>query len=146
MSDMTTVPRVVPIPDERSAPFWRSAADGVLAIQRCDHCGEYAHPPTVVCSACLSTQPSFHFEPVSGNGVVRTWIVVRTPFLPAYSADVPYVVVDVELAEQPNLRLLGRLVDGVDAELRVGADVETVFAPVGVDVAVPQFRLTRPPS
>jgi uncharacterized protein len=140
------MPGVVPVPDERSAGFWRAAAGGVLAIQRCDHCGEYAHPPVVVCDACLSATPSFHFEPVSGAGVIRTWTVVRSTFLPAFSAEAPYVIVDVELPEQPNLRVLGRLVDGADAALACGAEVETVFTPVGPDIAIPQFRLTGRPS
>jgi uncharacterized OB-fold protein len=64
-------------------------------------------------------------------------------FLPAFRADVPYVVVDVELEEQPGLRVVGRLVDGADTPLRIGAAVETVFEDVAPGVAVPHFRLRR---
>ena len=48
-------------------------------------------------------------------------------FLPAFTPDVPFVIVQVELEEQPGLRYLANLVDGPDVELRIGMPVEVVF-------------------
>jgi uncharacterized OB-fold protein len=131
--------RPVPVPDERSAPYWHHAADGVLAIARCSRCQRLAHPPDVVCPNCRHTDPAFRFEPVTGRGVVRSWTVVRQSFLPGF--DVPFVLVDVALDEQDDVRLVGRLVDGPDAPLRLGARVTVAFDAVDVGVAVPAFAL-----
>jgi uncharacterized OB-fold protein len=142
MSDATAAPvKPLPVPDEQSQPYWEATGRHELAIQRCQHCGQYAHPPVVLCEACLSTKPSFAFERVSGAGSIRTWTVMQMAFLPAFQADVPYVIAEVELAEQKGLTLLGRLVDGADAEIKLGMAVETVWNDMGPGIAVPEFKL-----
>ena len=134
-------PRPVPVPDDRSAPFWRAAADHALVVARCSRCGGWTHPPEVVCPHCRSTDPDYTFEPVSGRGAVRSWTVMRQSALSGFAADLPFVLVDVELAEQPELRLIGRLLDGVHAPLRLGAPVTVAFEDLPDGMAVPAFVL-----
>lgn len=131
--------RPIPVPDEVSAPYWAAAAEHVLTVARCARCAVLALPPDVVCAACGSTDPGYEFTPVSGQGVVRSWTVVRQSFLPGF--DVPFVLVDVELAEQADLRVIGRLLDGVEAELRLGAQVRVAFEDITDEIAVPAFEL-----
>ena len=138
----TAATKPLPVPDERSQPFWDATGRHELVIQRCQDCGQYAHPPVIICAGCLSTRPSFAFETVSGAGTIKTWTVMRTAFLPAFHADLPYVMVEVELAEQEGLTLVGRLVDGPDAPIALGMAVETVFDDVAPGMAVPEFELT----
>lgn len=133
--------RPLPVPDETSAPFWSAAADHVLTVARCGRCGQFNMPPDVVCSHCRATDPGFEFTPVSGRGTVRSWTVVRQAFLPGFEGDLPFVLVDVELVEQADLRLIGRLLDGVDAALRVGDTVVVGFEDLAPGVAVPAFEL-----
>lgn len=64
---------------------------------------------------------------------------MRQSFLPGF--EVPFVLVDVELWVQPDLRLIGRLIDGPDTRPRVGAPVSLVFEDVAHGVAVPAFAL-----
>ena len=64
---------------------------------------------------------------------------MRQSFLPGF--DVPFVLVDVEMSVQADLRLIGRLVDGPGAPLRVGAPVRGAFEEVAPGVAVPAFAL-----
>jgi uncharacterized protein len=135
--------RPLPIPDDVSAPFWAAAADHVLTIARCGQCGQFTMPPDVVCPHCRSTEPNFEFVPVSGQGVVRSWTVVRQAFLPGFDADLPFLLVDVELVEQAELRLIGRLLDGVNADLHIGDPVAVAFEDVAPGVAVPAFELHR---
>jgi uncharacterized protein len=66
---------------------------------------------------------------------------MRQSFLPGFDADVPFVLVDVELDEQPDLRLIGRLTDGTDAPLRVGSKVSVVFEDLSSNVSVPALAL-----
>ena len=136
--------RPVPVPDERSAPFWEAAAEHVLTAARCSRCRAWVMPPDLTCPRCLSTDPAFVFEPVSGRGTVRSWTVMRQSFLPGFAGDVPFVLVDVELAEQADLRMIGRLLDGPDAPLRVGDQVTAAFEDVAPGVSVPAWTLALP--
>lgn len=135
--------RPLPAADARSEPFWAAAARHQLALARCGQCGRFTHPPDVTCPLCGSADPGFRFEPVSGRGRVRSWTVVRQSFLPGF--EVPYLLVDVELADQAELRLIGRLLDGPDAAIRVDDEVTVVFEDVAAGVAVPAFRLAGNP-
>lgn len=131
--------RPVPVPDVSSAPYWEAAARHELVVARCSVCSTFTVPPDLVCPHCGSTDPRFAFEPVSGRGTVRSWTVVRQSFLPGF--DVPFVLVDVELVEQPELRLIGRLLDGSAEQLRIGTPVAVDFEDLSDGVAVPAFTL-----
>jgi hypothetical protein len=101
----------------------------------------YTHPPDVVCPHCHTTNPEFAFTPVSGRGTVRSWTVMHQSFLPGFEEDVPFLLVDVELEEQPDLRIIGRLVDGPDATVAIGTSVQVTFEDLGSGMAVPAFTL-----
>jgi hypothetical protein len=68
---------------------------------------------------------------------------MRQSFLPGF--DVPFVLVDVELRAQEDLRMIGRLVDGPHAGLEVGAAVSLAFEDVAPGVSVPAFALVTDP-
>jgi uncharacterized OB-fold protein len=131
----------VPVPDALSAPYWEAANRGVLALPRCSVCSQFTLPASALCPRCGSTAPEWTTEPVRGDGRVRSWTVVRDAFLPGFAPDVPYVIVDVELDVQADLRLLGRLTDGVDAPLHVGNRVTVTFDRLDDEFAVPAFTL-----
>jgi uncharacterized OB-fold protein len=137
VSDLPAKP--LPVPDPGSEGYWAAAREHVLALARCARCGQLTHPPGVVCPHCLRTDPDFAFVPVDGRGTVRSWTVIHDSFLPGFAEDVPFVLVDVELDVQADLRLIGRLVDGPDAPLHLGDRVVTVFDPLGDGTAVPAF-------
>lgn len=136
-----TARRPVPVPDAQSEPFWRAAANHVLTLARCSACSAFAHPPDLVCPHCGTTAPNFVFTPVSGDGVVRSWTVMRQSFLPGFEADLPFVLVDVELDEQPELRIIGRLLDGAAAQPASGDRVRIAWEDIAPGVSVPAFRL-----
>jgi uncharacterized OB-fold protein len=135
-----TVPaRLTPIPDERSAPYWDAASQHVLTVAQCSVCNALTHPPGSVCPHCGSTDPQFTFVPVSGRGVVRSWTVVRQSFLPGFQ--VPFLLVDVEIVEQADIRLIGRLLDAPEEALHIGRAVRVAFEDIASGVAVPAFQL-----
>lgn len=127
--------RVAPPLTERTAAFWTSGADGVLRIARCHDCGRYLHPPRPTCPACRGRDVGF--TPVSGRAVVWSWTVNRYGWVP--SMPPPYVVADVELVEQPGLRLLTNVLDCPPESMRVGLPVRVCFSKVG-DAYIPLFR------
>lgn len=115
----------------------------VLVLARCSRCGGFSHPPDVVCPHCGSTEPAFVWTPVDGAGTVRSWTVMRQSFLPGFDDAAPFVLVDVELTDQPEVRMIGRLVDGPDVSLRIGAAVRLSFEDLGPELAVPAFALVE---
>lgn len=134
---MTTRP--LPVPDEVSAPYWAACARHVLTLPRCSRCAEFTLPPDSTCPHCHSLDPEFTFAPVTGNGKVRTWTIIRQSFLGGF--DVPFLLVDVQLDDQPHVRMIGRLLDGPETVLRIGDPVRIAFEDVAPGVAIPAFAL-----
>jgi uncharacterized OB-fold protein len=131
--------RPLPVPDASSAPYWAACAEHVLKLPRCSRCHEFTLPPDVTCPHCQSLDPAFTFEPVTGRGKVRSWTVIRQSFLSGFT--VPFVLVDVQLDDQPQVRMIGQLLDGPDAPLGIGDAVTVAFEDLAAGVAVPGFRL-----
>ena len=140
---MTASMRPVPVPDDTSGPFWEAAAAHVLTVARCSRCRAFTVPVDVVCPHCQSTDPEFAFEPVSGRGSIRSWTVIHQSFLPGFDDDLPFVLVDVELDEQSDLRMIGRLLDGPDVTLHLGDRVTAAFEDLAPGVAIPAFVLEQ---
>ena len=136
-----TSQRPVPVPDELSAPYWSAAADHELVLARCSRCGQLTHPPDVICPLCHHPDPAYSFEPVSGVGTIRSWIVLRQSFLPGFEELLPFVLVDVELSAEPDIRLIGRLLEGADAALTIGSRVQVAFEQIDHGASVPAFEL-----
>ena len=136
---MNEVGRPIPIPDDLSRDFWDAAAAHSLVLARCIRCSKLSHPPDTVCPHCGSNDPAFEFVPVDGSGSIRSWTVMRQSFLPGF--DVPFVLVDIELSAQPEVRLIGRLIDGPSAPLRLDAPVRLTFEDIAPGVSVPAFAL-----
>lgn len=117
------MPRPAPPPTPRAAEYWRSGADGVLRIARCAPCGTYIHPPRPLCPQCHSADVAF--APVSGKGTVYSFTVNRYQWTPALEP--PYVLAEVDLAEQPGLRLLTAVVGCPVDAVRIGMPVTVAF-------------------
>lgn len=126
-----------PAPDVDTAPFWEATATGHLSICRCQQCGLWLQPPLERCRRCAA---STAFEPVSGDGTVSTFIIQRQPAVVGFFDKVPYAVALVDLAEQPGLRLPGRIVDIDPDDVAIGMRVRArIDALAGGDFHLPVF-------
>lgn len=126
------LPRITP--DNR--PYWESARRHELSLPCCRDCGRYHFPPGPMCPYCFGD--GLDWKPVSGRGVISTWVVYHRPWFAAFEPDIPYAVVQVELEEGP--RLTSSMVDLPNEELAVGLPVEVVFDDVTPEVTLPRFR------
>jgi uncharacterized OB-fold protein len=141
------------VPTITDLPFWEAAAAGRLAIQRCQACGYYNHPPRIACDACLST--NLTFEDVSGRGAVWSFTVMHQKSVAGFEDAVPYLTALVELDEQPLLLLVTNLPGADPATLTIGDRVHVIFEPpnplssqgegTGGEVTLPQFVLDMTP-
>ena len=136
--------RPLPVPDEISAPFWAAAAKHVLSVARCGQCSQYTVPPDVVCPLCHSTRSWFriHRGQRAGHHDGRgPWCAKRC--CPASMPTCPSCWSMWNSSSKTDLRLIGRLLDGVHPDLHVGAAVTVAFEDIAPDVAVPAFELAR---
>lgn len=131
--------RPLPDPDPVSSPYWAAAARGQLLIQRCPSCGRRQFYPRALCRTC-GAEPEW--EPVSGEGTVHTFTVVRQYGIPPFKQEVPYVVAMVDLAEGP--RMLTNLVQCDPEQVAVGMAVEPVVVVAGPEVGIPYWRPADP--
>ncbi len=135
---MSAAPIGKPIPESSPslAPFFAAAREGRLVVQRCAGCGALRFPPREVCSGCLAHEATW--QPVSGRGEVFSYNVMHQVYHPGFTAEVPYAVVIVKLAEGPKItsNLAGCPVD----QIAIGMPVEVVFEQVSSDVTLPKFR------
>ena len=127
-----------PLPriDALNRPFWDAARENRLVVQSCSDCGDTRFPPSPTCPNCLS--PEQTWKPVSGRGVLESWVDFYRAYWDGYKDSLPYRVCLVRLAEGP--LLISNLVGDTD-NARHGAAVQVVFDKVTDDVTLPKFKL-----
>ena len=136
-----------PFDEPEAAPFFEAAARGELRIQTCTDCGRRRFPPRPMCPWCHSLRSEWVLQ--SGRGRIWSFAVPHPPLLPAFVDEAPYVVVLVELDEDPTIRVVGNVVREVEGaigevkseELTVGAPVTAVFGHSVEGYPVPQWVL-----
>ncbi len=111
---MTSPKRPRPRLDSENRAFWTGGATGKLNIMKCSDCGEFTHPPLLMCRHCQSEAMTPHA--VSGKGTVDTYTVNHQPWMPGL--EVPFVIARVRLDDAPDVILttnvVGCPVDAVD--------------------------------
>lgn len=115
-------PRPAITPD--TAFFWQGLKEHRLLIRRCTRCQHLHHPPGPLCPQCQSSD--WVAQPMSGRGIVHSYVIVHQPQLPAFSYPLPVALVELE----EGVRLIANL-PGVSRErVRIGMPLEVEFAEV----------------
>lgn len=133
--------RILPTPDELSAPYWEAASEHRLVMQHCEECGYAGYPPLPRCPTCHGP---LAWKEVSGKGIVHSFTIVHHSVHPVTADSMPYALVAVELDEGP--RMLTNLRESSLEDLKVGARVEVLFEDLAEGIGLPQFRLTGEPA
>jgi uncharacterized protein len=120
-----------------NAPFWRGCREHRLLLPFCRACGKAHLPPGPVCPFCFADE--IEWRPASGRGRISTWTRVHKAWFPAFAAEVPYNVVQVELDEGP--RLTSHLLRARAGDITIGALVEVVFTDVDDNLTLHGFRI-----
>lgn len=135
------LPEDFPLPDVDDpvmAPFWAGAREGRLLLQRDRTTGTVCWPPK---PAYWKGGKRLEWFAASGRGTVYSYVVAHEPFLPAFRAWMPLVLVVVALAEGP--RLVGHMVRCPPEEMAIGLPVRVVFRRLTARVTLPVWEPDR---
>lgn len=127
-----------PSDDGLDAPHWEGLRQGQLRIQHCTGCDTWIWSPRPICPACHGAE--LEWPSVDPVGTVYAWTRTWQPFSPEVVGHLPYVVVNVELPAAGNRRLLGVLLDGDGADVRIGAEVRGEFDVLADETGYPVLR------
>jgi hypothetical protein len=120
----------VPSPDinPETAPIWKAAARGELALGYCASCAKYHHYPRSLCPFCHSERTELRMS--QGKGTLYS-------FSTLHRVAEPYTLAWVTLEEGPSL--LTNIVDADPATLNIGQNVHVVFIASENGTPVPMF-------
>jgi uncharacterized OB-fold protein len=128
--------KLVPDPTVETRPFWDALHEGRFRLQRCADCHKVRHYPRPVCDACYSMNAEW--GEASGLGTVHSWTITHHAFHPGFKADLPFMLLTVDLAEGVRMQAQAR---GIAAEdLRIGLPVRVGFERVTDDLTLPVFE------
>lgn len=79
---------------------------------------------------------------MSGRGRLFSWVVVHPPVLAAFRDKAPYTIGLVALEEEPQIRLIGMLLDCPVERLEPHMRLQVDFEDIG-DVSLPHWKPLR---
>jgi uncharacterized OB-fold protein len=131
---MAEMQRPQPIPSRNSAFYWEGAERREFLGQRCAQCKRFRHPPRPMCPECQSVKQEI--VPLSGRGVVYSYMFPVHPRMPMFDDPLCCVLVDLE----EGIRIFSNLEGCAKEDVMVGMPVEVDFAETAGDKIVPIFR------
>ena len=116
-------PRPKPKLDLENTAFWTGGAGGKLNITKCGDCGQYTHPPRIICRHCQSENVAP--DAVAGTGVIDTFTINHQPW--AKGLEVPFVIARVALDGVPGVYLTTNIVNCAVEDVQFDDKVRVVF-------------------
>lgn len=124
-----TMPKVIPVPDDVSKPFWDAVNEKRLVLQNCGECDQLQYPPRPRCSMCGSAD-SLEWRAVEGKGRISACIVVEDGRLERRMADMPYNIALITLDQDPGINFYSNLPGVEPYKAPIGAPVNVTFEEV----------------
>ena len=116
-------PRPKPKLDLENRAFWTGGAEGKLLITKCGDCGQYTHPPRIICRHCQSENVAP--DAVPGTGTIDTMTVNHQPWAPGL--EVPFIIARVALDGAPGVYLTTNIVGSPVDSVTFGDTVRVTF-------------------
>ena len=116
-------PRPKPKLDVENRAFWTGGAEGKLLIAKCGDCGQYTHPPRLICRHCQSE--NIAPDAVPGTGTIDTMTVNHQPWAPGL--EVPFIIARVALDGAPGVYLTSNVVSSPVEAVNFGDKVRVTF-------------------
>ena len=105
--------------DLDSAPWWDGLRNHRVVVQECGVCARRWLPRTPACPYCGAGSPTD--QPVSGDGVVYSFVRAHRAMSEAMAGEVPYTIATVDLDGG------GRVFARVEGDCSIGSHVTPEF-------------------
>jgi uncharacterized protein len=133
------MPKLIPVPDELSKPFWDAVNEKRLVVQRCTACNTLQYPPRAKCQDCGAE--SFEWKETNGRGHILEFVVLEDSHIPLISQDQPLNLALVTLDEDPRINFFSNLPGVPVRDVPVGAAVEVMFEEVAPGQLIHEWRV-----
>ena len=120
---MSSPPRPKPKLDQENRAFWTGGSQGKLYITKCGDCGQFTHPPRILCRHCQSENVAP--EAVAGTGAIDTFSINHQAWVPGL--EVPLVIARVRLDGVPGVYLTTNIVNCPIEDVNFEDKVRVVF-------------------
>ena len=135
-----TMPKLIPVADALSQPFWDAVNQRRLVLQHCAHCDRLQYPPQQACQICNSAA-NLTWKEVEGRGHIATTIVIEDGRLNRRMPDQPYNLAMVTLDADPRVNFYSNLPGTPPYKAPVGAAVEVTFEEVAPGQLIHEWRV-----
>src|ERR1700744_4332096 len=103
-----TRPKLIPVPDSLSKPFWDAVNQRRLVMQHCTACDGLQYPPQQACQV-RNSAAGLTWKEVEGSGHIATYIVIEDGRLNRRMPDQPYNLAMVTLDADPRVNFYSNL-------------------------------------
>ena len=133
------MPKVIPVANELSKPFWDAVNEKRLLLQKCGSCNVLQYPPRPACAKCGGKEVAW--TEVDGKGHIAAFIVIEDGRLDRRMPDQPYNLALVTLDEDPGINFYSNLPGTPVYDVPVGAAVEVVFEEVAPGQLIHEWQV-----
>ena len=134
------MPKLIPVADDVSKPFWDAVNQRRLVLQHCTACSKLQYPPQQACQVCGSAE-GLGWKEVSGKGHISAFCVIEDGRLNRRMPDQPYNLAMVTLDEDPTVNFYSNLPGTPPYQVPVGAAVELMFEVVAPGRLIHEWRV-----
>lgn len=134
------MPKIIPVADELSKPFWDAVNEKRFILQNCTACSRLQYPPRQSCMACGSGD-KLEWKEVAGKGHIATSIVIEDGRLNRRMPDQPYNLAMITLDEDTSINFYSNLPGIPPYEAPVGAAVEVIYEEVAPDQLIHEWQV-----
>ena len=135
-----TMPKLIPVADALSKPFWDAVNQRRLVLQHCTACDRLQYPPQQACQVCGSAA-GLTWKEVEGKGHIASYIVIEDGRLNRRMPDQPYNMAMVTLDADTRVNFYSNLPGTPPYKVPVGAAVEVTFEEVAPDQLIHEWRV-----
>ena len=133
------MPKIIPVPDDLSKPFWDAVNEKRLVVQNCTDCNALQFPPREACRDCGSK--NLKWKETNGRGHIATYMVSQDSRLQRRVPDQPFNIALITLDEDPRINFYSNLPGVPVKQVPVGAAVEVIFEEVAPGQLIHEWRL-----
>jgi uncharacterized protein len=135
------MPKLIPVADDVSKPFWDAVNAKRLVLQHCASCNKLQYPPQKTCQVCGNAELAW--KAVSGKGHIATFIVIEDGRLNRRMPDQPYNMAMITLDEDTTINFYSNLPGTPPYKVPVGAAVEVTFEEVAPNQLIHEWRVVN---